>query len=103
MSAPLFPLGQFVATPSVLDASVSRSELMANTAATRRATVEVRGSERHQPAAATPSEQRVPNSNSAEKTTATWPKRPNGSPDFGRMNSAERHAYDSARLQRIFG
>jgi hypothetical protein len=31
-----------------------------------------------------------------------WPKRPDGSPDFGTMTSAQRLAYDSQRLARLF-
>ncbi|HEY5912902.1 MAG TPA: hypothetical protein VJA21_20110 [Verrucomicrobiae bacterium] len=33
----------------------------------------------------------------------TWPRQPDGSPDFDRMNSAERSAYDQWRLTRKFG
>jgi hypothetical protein len=32
-----------------------------------------------------------------------WPKRGDGSPDFGAMNSSQRMAYDDWRLKRIFG
>lgn len=32
-----------------------------------------------------------------------WPKRPDGSPDFAQMNSAQRLAYDQARLSRLLG
>jgi hypothetical protein len=32
-----------------------------------------------------------------------WPKRPDGLPDFGRMSSVQRQAYDQARLTRRFG
>ena len=32
-----------------------------------------------------------------------WPKRADGSPDFGKMNSAQRRAFDQARLKRIYG
>ncbi len=32
-----------------------------------------------------------------------WPKQADGSPDFGKMNSAERSAYDQWRLTRKFG
>jgi len=35
--------------------------------------------------------------------TANWPQRPDGSPDFRRMNSAQRLAYDRRRLTRMFG
>src|SRR3989442_9335453 len=34
---------------------------------------------------------------------ADWPQRGDGSPDFGRMNSAQRLAYDRWRLTRMFG
>jgi hypothetical protein len=33
----------------------------------------------------------------------TWPKLPDGRPDFTVMTSAQRRAYDSWRLQRIYG
>jgi hypothetical protein len=32
-----------------------------------------------------------------------WPKRPDGSPDFDRMKSVHRRAFDAARLNRRFG
>jgi hypothetical protein len=32
-----------------------------------------------------------------------WPKMEDGSPDFERMNPAQRNAYDKARLNRKFG
>jgi hypothetical protein len=34
----------------------------------------------------------------SEKSSAGWPTRGNGTPDFARMNSAQRLAYDRARL-----
>ncbi len=34
---------------------------------------------------------------------AFWPKRADGSPDFGKMNSHQRLAYDRWRLTRLFG
>ena len=34
---------------------------------------------------------------------ASWPQRADGSPDFGRMNSTQRLAYDRWRLTRMFG
>src|SRR2546426_4461910 len=34
---------------------------------------------------------------------ASWPQRADGSPDFGRMNSTQRLAYDRWRLARMFG
>jgi hypothetical protein len=39
------------------------------------------------------------NSPGKEKIAADWPKRANGAPDFERMNSAQRLAYDAARLK----
>ncbi len=35
--------------------------------------------------------------------TEAWPILPGGRPDFGRMNSEQRHAYDAWRLKRKFG
>lgn len=52
------------------------------------------------------------NSTPAETQTATarngeevadWPRRADGAPDFAQMNSAQRLAYDRARLERMFG
>jgi hypothetical protein len=40
---------------------------------------------------------------SKPETTQDWPKRADGSPDFTEMTSAQRLAYDSARLSRRFG
>jgi hypothetical protein len=40
---------------------------------------------------------------SAVAAIADWPKLENGGPDFERMNSAQRQAYDEWRLKRIFG
>jgi hypothetical protein len=40
---------------------------------------------------------------SSRPASGTWPKLANGQPDFGRMTSAQRQAYDAARLQRRFG
>ena len=39
----------------------------------------------------------------ASDEAADWPQRADGSPDFGRMNSAQRLAYDRWRLTRMFG
>jgi hypothetical protein len=36
-------------------------------------------------------------------STATWPTLSDGKPDFSKMSSGQRRAYDKARLQRIFG
>jgi hypothetical protein len=69
--------------------------------ATRRATVEVRGTF---PAAAKPA--RHEDGGKPPNTTAgqsDWPKRPDGSPDFAGMTSAQRLAYDKGRLTQKFG
>ena len=42
-------------------------------------------------------------SNGAAQGGADWPKLPNGSPDFGKMNSSHRSAYDKWRLTKKFG
>jgi hypothetical protein len=36
-------------------------------------------------------------------TEKSWPKRPDGSPDFEKMNSGHRRAYDEDRLSKRFG
>ncbi|MEO8427039.1 MAG: hypothetical protein ABI651_08005, partial [Verrucomicrobiota bacterium] len=56
--------------------------------ATRRATVEVRSN----PLASAPPNRQLP--------TPDWPKRADGSPDFDKMNPAQRHVYHQARLDR---
>ncbi len=38
-----------------------------------------------------------------ESGPPSWPVRPDGSPDFGPMNAAQRRAYDEHRLKRKFG
>ena len=40
---------------------------------------------------------------SANKDGNNWPRRQDGSPDFGKMNSAQRGAYDLSRLTRKYG
>jgi hypothetical protein len=52
------------------------------------------------PAASTPP---TPASASAEHPTNSWPTHPDGSPDFARMTSTQRAAFDTARLKRRFG
>jgi len=37
-----------------------------------------------------------------ESSPGTWPTHPNGAPDFGKMNSAQRAAYDRHRLARRY-
>ena len=75
--------------------------------ATKRSTVEVR----NDPLPGSPSEIRnrkseIGNDQSLLTSAATvedWPKRSNGRPDFDKMTSAQRRAYDAARLRRIYG
>jgi hypothetical protein len=64
----------------------------------RRATAEIRNN----PLAQNASErsQEGPAKNPAN---GTWPKRDNGAPDFEKMNSNQRNAYDTWRLTRIYG
>jgi hypothetical protein len=40
---------------------------------------------------------------SASSNNGAWPKRADGSPDFGSMNGEQRRAYDNWRLSRKFG
>jgi hypothetical protein len=39
----------------------------------------------------------------ADAGSGDWPKRADGSPDFDKMTSAQRNAYDAWRLKRVFG
>ena len=39
----------------------------------------------------------------SEESTADWPRREDGSPDFGKMNPSQRGAYDLWRLTRKYG
>jgi hypothetical protein len=69
--------------------------------AARRATVEVRGNSRAQSKSAMIAGRReFPN---ATPGRADWPKRPDGTPDFTSMTSAQRLAYDAGRLAQKFG
>lgn len=46
----------------------------------------------------------APRSSAKKKgTIEDWPKRADGSPDFAKMNSTQRQAFDSARLTKKFG
>ncbi len=59
------------------------------------------------PSAKTPDTSIDSADSSATRTTdsvhASWPTGPNGAPDFSRMTSSQRHAFDLARLNRRFG
>ena len=65
--------------------------------ATKRSTVEVRNN----PLAGAAAESSKLEAQSA--TDPSWPRLADGKPDFTRMNSGQRNAYDAARLKRIFG
>jgi hypothetical protein len=71
------------------DLQVTDQAMSYDGTAARRANVEIRNNPlaREKAAPAAP-----------EKIPATWPKRADGSPDFDRMTSAERLAYDRARM-----
>jgi len=45
----------------------------------------------------------TPQGRSANGANVQWPKREDGTPDFEKMNSQQRGAYDLARLSRKFG
>jgi hypothetical protein len=64
--------------------------------AERRATVEVRNN----PLALPSTEIRHPH---PPIRNGDWPKLPDGKPDFARMTSEQRRAYDQTRLTRLFG
>jgi len=82
--------------------------------AARRATGEVKNNPLAKPAAPAPAPAHAPAPAPAAKPAATepgtspletdaWPILPGGRPDFGRMNSTQRQAYDAWRLKRRFG
>ena len=58
--------------------------------ASRRATAEIRNNPLAKAKTASPARR--------EDTRAAWPKLPDGKPDFDRMTSEQRLAYDLARL-----
>ena len=55
------------------------------------------------PPAAKPNRSPSNPSHAAQTHDQTWPMLPNGAPDFARMNSAQRRAYDHSRLTRKYG
>jgi hypothetical protein len=69
--------------------------------AAERSTVQVRNNPLRAEAAGDESDSR--NTKPAERNGGAWPKLPDGKPDFGRMTSPQRQAYDQARLKRVFG
>ncbi|MBM3837662.1 MAG: hypothetical protein FJ398_06810 [Verrucomicrobia bacterium] len=77
--------------------------------AARRATGDVRNNPlaERKPAESRPIPDRTASPRRSAQAEATangeWPRLPNGAPDFGRMTSAQRRAYDDVRLKRKFG
>jgi hypothetical protein len=53
--------------------------------------------------AATTSPREIRGNMGAAVQVTDWPRLQNGAPDFAAMNSAQRQAYDTARLQQRFG
>ncbi len=47
--------------------------------------------------------ERVPAAAMTKSADGSWPRRPDGSPDFDKMTSVQRRAYDNWRLTRKFG
>ena len=75
------------------DLKITDQAMSYDGSASRRAVVEIRNN----PLAR--SEGELANrSASGQSAAADWPKRADGSPDFARMNSAQRLAYDASRL-----
>lgn len=79
--------------------------------ATRRATGEVKNNPLANPPAApaapAPASEATPAAPATPSTcpleTDAWPILPGGRPDFGKMNSTQRQAYDAWRLKRRYG
>lgn len=94
--------------PLAEDLKLTDQSMSYDSSAARRATGEVRNN----PLTDRKSAESRGNSDRAFTGTATtdaatmngqWPRLSNGSPDFGRMTSAQRGAYDDWRLKRKFG
>jgi hypothetical protein len=75
--------------PLADDLKVTDQAMSYDGSAARRATAEIRNNPLAQP---------KPAPTAAGKASPDWPKRADGSPDFEHMNSAQRLAYDRARL-----
>jgi len=68
----------------------------------RRSSVAIQNNPLHSSSAGAPARQGA-GSPPGSGAPAAWPTLPNGAPDFARMTSAERAAYDAWRLKRVFG
>lgn len=85
--------------PLEKDLELTDQAMSYDSSATKRATVTVANN----PLPTAPSRAKSSASAANGKHNGEWPKRADGSPDFGTMTSSQRLAYDSARLQRRYG
>jgi hypothetical protein len=83
--------------PLEKDLELTDQSMSYDGSATKRATVEVKNN----PLAAKKSAAQ-PTTNASTAAT-DWPKKADGSPDFAKMNSAHRRAFDQARLRKVYG
>jgi hypothetical protein len=79
------------------DLKITDQAMSYDGSATKRSTVEVRNNPLSSGAAETR------NSKPETRNGEVWPKLADGKPDFGKMTSPQRQAYDEARLKRVFG
>jgi hypothetical protein len=89
--------------PLEKDLELTNQSMSYDANAAKRVTIEVR---RNPLTRATPRPARGRIQSSAPANSmeaAPWPKRADGSPDFGKMNSAQRLAYDRERLKKKLG
>ncbi|MBI5385292.1 MAG: hypothetical protein HZA90_11480 [Verrucomicrobia bacterium] len=70
---------------------------------TRRATVEVRNNPLASARAEVPARAVAAAPRSSPASESSWPTLSDGTPDFAKMNSEQRQAYDEWRLKRVFG
>src|SRR5688572_18332039 len=83
--------------PLEKDLKITDQAMSYDGSATKRSTVEVRNNPLSSGAAETR------NSKPETRNGEVWPKLADGKPDFGKMTSPQRQAYDEARLKRVFG
>ena len=81
------------------DLKLTDTSMSYDGAAVRRATVEVRNN----PLAGSTTVTARDATSGSTGSNGDWPRLPGGQPDFARMNSAQRQAYDRDRLRRKFG